>query len=113
VPLFAPYGGGLDLVVLDQALALLQQGRFSGERRLQGGDARPFELLWSGGQAPLELASCTLRFPQLPQVHYSFQLPAHRLLAWLASLQGDASGQDLPDGFWSWFILGVGDGQAA
>lgn len=107
VPLFAPYCGGLlDLGVLEQALDLLQQGSHAGLRALQGGESRVFELRWSGGLAPLELASCELRFPALPQVQYSFQVPAHHLLAWLAQAQASGAPHDLPDGFWRWLILG-------
>ena len=113
VPLFAPYCGGVDLVLLEAALGVLQQGRFSGERPLRGGEARRFELSWTGAQAPLELADCVLQFPQLPEVHYSFAVPAHRLLAWLAATRSATAVQDLPDAFWSWLILGAGDGQAA
>ena len=113
VPLFAPYCGGVDLVALEAALGLLQQGRFSGERPLRGGEAHCFELSWGGAQAPLELAHCVLRFPQLPEVHYSFAVPAHRLLAWLAATRRGTAALDLPDAFWSWLILGTGDDREA
>lgn len=113
VPLFAPYCAGLDLAQLERALTLLQQGQFSGGRQLQGGEQRPFALQWSGALAPLDAVSCELRFPQLPQVNYSFSVPAHHLLAWLAAAQASGAAPDLPDTFWSWLILGAGDGQAA
>lgn len=113
VPLFAPYCGGVDLGALQQALALLEQGAFSGIRPLQDAEGRAFALRWSGGLAPLEPVSCELRFPQLPQVQYRFQVPAHHLLAWLVQAQATAAPHDLPDGFWSWLILGETQAAAA
>ena len=102
VPLFAPYCGGVG-PGLQQALQQLLAQRFSGERSLQGGNAHPYELRWSGGLAPLETTPCELVFPQQGDVRYNFAVPTHRLLGWLA----EAGDSDLPDRVWQWLILGV------
>jgi hypothetical protein len=101
VPLYAPYCGGIE-PRLEQALEVLRQGQWAGERQLQGGRSHPFVLRWQGGLAPLEQLQCELSFPQQAEILYSFAVVAHRLLAWLA----DAAGTDLPESFWRWLILG-------
>lgn len=102
MPLFAPYCGGLG-PELEQALGVLLGGRFEGMRGLSSGGAHTYELRWRGAQAPLEQASCELSFPEQPHIHYSFKVPAHHLVLWLAHSQATS---DLPDGFWRWLILG-------
>jgi len=105
MPLFAPYCGGAG-PALELALARLQLGQFEGLRALRGGDHHGYVLRWTGALAPLEENHCELRFPARPQIHYSFSVPAYRLLAWLAQSEAD----DLPDGFWRWLILGDDSG---
>lgn len=109
MPLFAPYCGGFT-PALERALERLLLGHFEGCRPLRGGEGHPYVLRWSGGLAPLDDTPCELQFPQLAAVHYRFQLPAHRLLLWLAQSDGAALPGDLPEGFWRWLILGDDSG---
>lgn len=112
MPLFAPYCGGFGHG-FELAIDRLLSGRFEGLRQLRSGDGHRYELRWSGGLAPLDETRCQLSFPALPQISYSFAVPAHRLLGWLAS-SGTAGvsepDMDLPDGFWRWLILGDDSG---
>ncbi len=110
VPLFAPYCGGLaQQALLQEALILLGQGAFQGERPLAGGKGHRYQLLWQGESAPLEVLRCELAFPDNDQPDYHFALPAHQLVAWLMQRQGN----DLPQAFWSWLLVGqVAEGSA-
>ena len=103
VPLFAPYCGGMaqqsDLL---QALGSLAQGSWQGARQLEGGRTHPYRLEWQGESAPLEMLCCQLLFPALPELVYRFSLPAHQLVLWLVQSEGD----DLPQAFWRWLLLG-------
>ena len=103
VPLFAPYCGGMakqsDLL---QALGSLAQGSWQGARQLEGGRSHPYRLEWQGESAPLEMLRCQLLFPALPELGYRFSLPAHQLVLWLVQSEGD----DLPQAFWRWLLLG-------
>lgn len=105
LPLFAPYWGGLE-PALEQALLLLLQGSFAGERCLDGGQRRAYLLEWDAVRAPLEPTPCALTFPEHPAIRYAFAMPAHRLLRWLAGAQASEPAVDLPDDFWQWLILG-------
>jgi hypothetical protein len=103
VPLFAPYCGGVSQqLLLEAALVQLLTGEWSGERRLEGGVVRRFSLRWHGEPAPLETLHCELRFPDLPAVHYDFNLPAYQLVLWLMQRQE----HQLPVSFWRWLLLG-------
>lgn len=103
VPLFAPYCGGLGHQdSLEEALAILLVGHWTGLRLLQGGRSHALRLSWSGETAPQELLHCDLIFPDLPQVAYAFDLPCHQLVQWLTERQG----QELPASFWRWLLLG-------
>jgi hypothetical protein len=103
VPLFAPYCGGLGpQVSLEDALAILLIGHWTGLRQLQGGRSHALRLSWSGETAPQELLHCNLLFPDLPQVTYAFALPCHQLVQWLM----DRQGKELPPSFWRWLLLG-------
>ena len=103
VPLFAPYCGGMaqqsDLL---QALGSLAQGSWQGARQLEGGRSHPYRLEWQGESAPLEILHCQLLFPAMPEMGYRFSLPAHQLVLWLVQSEGD----DLPQAFWRWLLLG-------
>ena len=103
VPLFAPYCGGMaqqsDLL---QALGCLAQGSWQGARQLEGGRSHPYRLEWQGESAPLEMLRCKLTFPAMPEFGYHFSLPAHQLVLCLVQSEGD----DLPQGFWRWLLLG-------
>lgn len=103
VPLFAPYCGGLvHQASLEEALAILLAGEWSGQRLLQGGRSHPLRLTWSGETAPQEVIHCDLAFPALPQVAYAFDLPCHQLVQWLMARDGE----ELPASFWQWLLLG-------
>ena len=103
VPLFAPYCGGLRRVsTLEDGLAILLAGGWTGERRLQGGRSHMLRLSWSGETAPQENLHCELIFPGLPAVKYNFELPCHQLVQWLM----DREGEQLPVSFWQWLLLG-------
>jgi hypothetical protein len=114
VALFAPYCDGAQRPeLLERALQQLAQGELQGARPLQPSGTRPFVLAWSGEASPLELSRCSLSFPQLEEVSYSFELPAYRLVLWLMDWLAAGSG-DLPQSFWHWLLLGVSpDGPAA
>jgi len=103
VPLFAPYCGGIaqqnDLL---KALGSLAQGSWQGARQLEGGRTHPYLLEWQGESAPLEVLRCQLLFPALPELGYHFSLPAHQLVLVLVQIEGD----DLPQAFWRWLLLG-------
>ena len=103
VPLFAPYCGGMaqqsDLL---KALGSVAQGSWQGARQLEGGRSHPYRLEWQGESAPLEMLRCQLLFPAMPEFGYRFSLPAHRLVLWLVQIEGD----DLPQDFWRWLLLG-------
>ena len=103
VPLFAPYCGGIaqqnDLL---KALGSLAQGSWQGARQLEGGRTHPYLLEWQGESAPLEMLRCQLLFPALPDLGYHFSLPAHQLVLVLVQIEGD----DLPQAFWRWLLLG-------
>lgn len=110
VPLFAPYCGGMaQQKDLQKALDRLAQGSWGGVRQLEGGRAHPYRLEWEGEWAPLEMLDCRLLFPALPDLGYRFSLPAYRLVCWLVQLQGE----DLPQVFWSWLLLGQSIGGEA
>lgn len=103
VPLFAPYCGGLgQQLLLQDALVLLGQGGFQGQRLLAGGKVHRYQLHWQGESAPLEDLQCALLFPAHDQLNYRFALPAHQLVLWL--MQREAN--DLPQAFWSWLLMG-------
>lgn len=103
VPLFAPYCGGMaKQSELLQALGSLAQGSWQGARQLEGGRSHPYRLEWQGESAPLEMLRCQLLFPALPELGYRFSLPAHQLVLWLVQSEGD----DLPQAFWRWLLLG-------
>ena len=103
VPLFAPYCGGMaKQSELLQALGSLAQGSWQGARQLEGGRTHPYRLEWQGESAPLEMLRCRLLFPALPELGYRFTLPAHQLVLWLVQREGD----DLPQAFWRWLLLG-------
>lgn len=103
VPLFAPSCGGLvRQASLEEALAILLVGDWSGQRLLQGGRSHALQLRWSGETAPQDVLHCQLTFPALPQVAYAFDLPCHQLVLWLMERQGD----ELPESFWHWLLLG-------
>ena len=103
VPLFAPYCGGMaKQSELLQALGSLAQGSWQGARQLEGGRSHPYRLEWQGESAPLEMLRCQLLFPTLPELGYRFSLPAHQLVLWLVQSEGD----DLPQAFWRWLLLG-------
>jgi hypothetical protein len=103
VPLFAPYCGGMAQPSgLLQALDRLAQGSWQGVRQLEGGRVHPYRLEWQGESAPLEMLRCQLLFPALPELGYRFTLPAHQLVLWLVQSEGD----DLPQAFWRWLLLG-------
>jgi len=103
VPLFAPYCGGIaqpsDLL---KALGHLAQGSWQGVRQLEGGRSHPYRLEWKGVSAPQEMLLCQLLFPAMPELGYRFSLPAHQLVLWLVQVEGD----DLPQAFWRWLLLG-------
>ena len=103
VPLFAPYCGGIaqpsDLL---KALGHLAQGSWQGVRQLEGGRSHPYRLEWQGESAPQEMLLCQLLFPAMPELGYRFSLPAHQLVVWLVQIDGD----DLPQAFWRWLLLG-------
>ena len=103
VPLFASYCGGLGrLISLEDALAILLSGDWTGKRLLQGGLSHALRLSWNGEMAPQEILNCDLIFPDLPDVKYSFALPCHQLVQWLM----DREGEQLPVTFWQWLLLG-------
>jgi hypothetical protein len=103
VPLFAPYCGGLgQQALLEEALAILLVGHWTGLRLLQGGRSHALRLTWSGESAPQELLHCDLVLPALPTVTYTFDLPCHQLVQWLMERQGP----ELPPSFWRWLLLG-------
>ena len=103
VPLFAPYCGGMaKQSELLQALGSLAQGSWQGARQLEGGRSHPYRLDWEGESAPLEMLRCQLLFPAMPELGYRFSLPAHQLVLWLVQSEGD----DLPQAFWRWLLLG-------
>jgi hypothetical protein len=103
VPLFAPYCGGLGHhTLLEEALAVLLVGHWTGLRLLQGGRSHALRLTWSGETAPQESLHCDLVFPDLPQVAYAFDLPCHQLVQWLMEREGP----ELPPSFWRWLLLG-------
>ena len=108
-PLFAPYCPA-EGQAFDAALQLLLTGEFKGFRPLQGGAGHAYMLRWSGALAPLDAVNCNLSFPERQAVHYTFAVPAHHLLGWLARLQSAGQAQDLPVDFWHWLILGAGTG---
>ena len=103
VPLFAPYCGGIaqpsDLL---KALGHLAQGSWQGVRQLEGGRSHPYRLEWQGESAPQEMLLCQLLFPAMPELGYRFSMPAHQLVLWLVQFDGD----DLPQAFWRWLLLG-------
>ena len=103
VPLFAPYCGGIaqpsDLL---KALGHLAQGSWQGVRQLEGGRSHPYRLEWQGESAPQEMLLCQLLFPAMPELGYRFSMPAHQLVLWLVQIDGD----DLPQAFWRWLLLG-------
>ncbi|QVL53756.1 MAG: transglycosylase [Cyanobium sp. M30B3] len=101
--LFAPYCGGVAYRhLLQPAVAQLHQGEWRGERRLADGRSHPFTLCWQGEPAPLEPLACTLTFPQLPDVGYSFTIPACEVVYWLMQRE---DGQ-FPQSFWRWLLTG-------
>ena len=103
VPLFAPYcGGKVQPSDLLKVLGQLAQGSWQGVRQLEGGRSHPYRLEWQGESAPLEMLRCGLLFPAMPALGYHFSLPAHQLVVWLAQVEGD----DLPQAFWRWLLLG-------
>lgn len=105
VPLFAPHCGGLGRDrELTAALQILASGELRGIRYLSDGGGHAYALSWSGASAPLESLQCLLRFPDLPSIEYTFQLPCHQLVAWLV----EGAGQGLPDAFWPWLLQGRG-----
>ncbi|MEO1002555.1 MAG: type IV pilus biogenesis protein EbsA [Cyanobacteria bacterium J06638_7] len=109
VPLFAPYCDGVSKrQALEAAVGQLLHGEWTGERRLESGQARPFSLRWQGELAPLESLRCALTFPDLPSVHYDFTLPAYRLVQWLMQREQ----RQLPVSFWRWLLLGEAGGAA-
>ena len=103
VPLFAPYCGGIaqpsDLL---KALGHLAQGSWQGVRQLEGGRSHPYRLEWQGESAPQEMLLCQLLFPAMPELGYRFSLPSHQLVVWLVQIDGD----DFPQAFWRWLLLG-------
>ena len=103
VPLFAPYCGGIaqqsDLL---KALGFLAQGSWQGVRQLEGGRTHPYHLEWHGESAPLEMLRCKLLFPAMPELGYRFSLQAHQLVLWMVQIEGE----DLPQAFWRWLLLG-------
>jgi hypothetical protein len=104
IPLFAPYCGGVSRQSsLEEAVALLLEGEWSGERKLVGGRRHEYRLRWTGEPAPLEHLSCHIRFPALPSVVYDFELQAYQLVKWLMLREQ----QELPEAFWRWLLLGV------
>ncbi|EDY39116.1 conserved hypothetical protein [Cyanobium sp. PCC 7001] len=104
IPLFAPYCGGVaQQNRLEEAVAVLMSGHWSGVRPLEGGRSHAFELHWSGEPAPLETLSLALRFPAHPSVAYDFELPGYQLVRWLMQRHQ----QELPEAFWRWLLLGV------
>ena len=103
VPLFAPYCGGIAQPIdLLKALGHLAQGSWQGVRQLEGGRSHPYRLEWQGESAPQEMLLCQLLFPAMPELGYRFSLPAHQLVVWLVQIDGD----DLPQAFWRWLLLG-------
>jgi hypothetical protein len=105
VALFAPYCGGVAQGLrLAAALETLAQAELEGVRRLRPSGERRFRLRWQAGPSPLEPSLCELRFPELPEVEYRFELPTHQLVAWLMQRR-DA---ELPEQFWHWLLLGRG-----
>ena len=110
VPLFAPYCGGMAQPSgLLQALDRLAQGSWQGVRQLEGGRVHPYRLEWQGESAPLEPLRCRLLFPAMPELAYRFSLPAHQLVLWLIQIQGN----DLPQAFWRWLLMGQSPGEEA
>jgi hypothetical protein len=103
VPLFAPYCGGVSQqLLLEAAVGQLLTGQWTGERRLDDDGSRRFILAWHGEPAPLETLRCELDFPDFPEIHYEFALPAYRLVLWLMQRQD----RQLPVSFWRWLLLG-------
>jgi hypothetical protein len=114
VALYAPYCDGvLRDTWLIQALALLAVGEIEGLRRLRPQGEHPFLLRWRAGLAPQETSFCELRFPEAPELGYSFERPTHELVRWLMDLLAQPLIQpctdprgDLPETFWRWLLLG-------
>jgi hypothetical protein len=103
IPLFAPYCGGVAYQgYLEPAVAQLLQGEWSGQRAITDGSSHSFVLSWQGELAPMENLDCSLRFPALPNIGYSFTMPAYQLVYWLMQRQA----QQLPVAFWRWLFTG-------
>jgi hypothetical protein len=101
--LFAPYCGGVAYRhLLLPAVSQLLLGEWRGERPLADGRSHAFVLSWRGEPAPLEPHHCTLEFPQLPEIGYSFTIPGYELVYWLMQRH---EGQ-LPETFWRWLLTG-------
>jgi hypothetical protein len=110
VLLFAPYCGGIAYRhLLQPAVAQLHQGQWSGERLLAGGRSHPFILSWRGEPAPLEPHACALQFPKLPDIGYSFTIPAYEVVYWLMQRQDN----QLPESFWRWLLTGEQPGNSS
>jgi hypothetical protein len=45
----------------------------------------------------------------MPELAYRFYLPAHQLVLWLIQIQGN----DLPQAFWRWLLMGQSPGEEA
>jgi len=114
VALFAPYcKGSTRPGAVDEALRLLASGELQGFRQLRPEGQRTFTLRWQPGVAPLEPSHVQLevrRDEAAVPFHYRFQIPTHRLVAWLmewqAVVRATGSPADLPESFWQWLILG-------
>jgi hypothetical protein len=110
VALYAPYCNGINREnMLDLALQLLARGQVSGQRHLRFGEPHFFVLIWQAGSSPLELSTCEMSFPRIPEVLYSFNVPTHQLVLWLMDLiqaKVDGGEPDLPENFWRWLLVG-------
>ncbi len=108
IPLFSPYCGGVAYQhLLEPAVAQLLQGEWAGQRPVADGRVHHFSFSWEGELAPLENLSCSLRFPDVPEVVYAFTMPAYRLVQWLMQRQDE----QLPVSFWRWLLTGEEPGQ--
>ena len=107
--LFAPYCGGVARETeLRDALHLMLSCVFKGYRPVEGASGHPYEFGWSAVRSPLEVSECSLRFPEIPQLVYDFQVETHQLVRWLMDRNRvDADRDDLPEAFWHWLLLGT------
>jgi|Wag4MinimDraft_6_1082665.scaffolds.fasta_scaffold05009_2 hypothetical protein len=104
VPLFSPYCGGVAYQpLLQAAVAQLLRREWTGERPLSDGRVHRFVFAWQGEPAPLETLACSLSFPDLPALSYTFDMPAYQLVYWLMQRQND----QLPVSFWHWLLTGT------